>query len=205
MFFSFILYLIKFIPGESKDVLIQRCLDGDKKAEHSLSVKYLSRIAMAVSHKLKGKPKEDIEDIVQGVLMEAFSTLGQLRENSEFSAWIHQIAYNHCVDYLQQQSRQPERIPLASEHLGEGIELPSEIPLPDELIKREELSQQVREAIKELPLKYREAIVLRELEGLSYQDIAETLELEVFTVKSRLYEARKQLPNELRRIYPDEF
>jgi len=203
LLFSFILNFIKYIPGEGdEDVLIQRCLDGDKKAERILAERYLSRVTVSVSYKLEGNPKEDIEDIIQDVLTAVFSSLDKLKEKSKFPVWIYRIVHNHCVDYLKRQSRQHERIPLESEHPKEGVELPSEYPLPDELIEREELSQQVRRAILKLPLNYREVIVLRELEGLSYQQIAETLSIEVSTVKSSLYEARKQLQKKLRRIFP---
>lgn len=195
---------IKSITKDSEDdVLVQRCLDGDKEAEHILAEKYLSRIKTAVSYKLKGRQKEDIEDIVQDTLIEAFSSLRRFRENSKFSTWINQIAHNHCVDYLKQQLLLGEEVPLEEEHPEEGIELLSEDLIPDELLERKELRQQIRMAIEGLPSDYREVVVLRELEGLSYKEIAETLLIDLSTVKSRLYEARKQLRGKLRRIYPD--
>ncbi len=187
-----------------EDVLVQRCLDGDKKAECILAKKYLSRITTVVSYKLKDEPKEDIEDIVQEVLMVAFSSLEQLKESQKFSHWIHRIAYYHCADYLKQQSHRSKEIPLASENPEEVVELTSESLLPDELVEREELKQQVRGVVKRLPPKRREAILLRELEGLSYEEIADTLRIKVGTVKSRLYSARKWLRQELQSIYPDQ-
>lgn len=108
MFSFFILNLIFDSTENKEDVLVQRCLDGDAEAERILAERYLSRIKVYVSYKLKGRQREDIEDIVQDVLMEAFSSIHKLKEKSKFSAWIHQIARNHCVDYLTGQSQKQE-------------------------------------------------------------------------------------------------
>jgi len=202
LFSFFILNLILDSTENKEDVLVQRCLDGDASAERILAERYLSRIKVYVSYKLKGRQREDIEDIVQDVLMEAFSSLHKLKEKSKFSAWIHQIARNHCFDYLTEQSQKQEEIAFENNHSEQESELASQNLLPLELILREELSQQVRKAVKELPLNYREVIVLREFLGLSYQKIAETLSIEVSTVKNRLHKARNQLREKLKRLFP---
>ncbi|HBF23192.1 MAG TPA: hypothetical protein DDW23_05175 [Planctomycetes bacterium] len=148
-----------------------------------------------------GLSREEAEDGVQEVFMKLQRRLDTFRGESALSTWLYRVALNTLHDYRRRMVRQ-ERIftaPFPSTGAGEPLATRSESS-PLESAERRERSLKVRAAMDALPEKYRKALVLRELEHLSYREIADILEIPQGTVESRLFRARKKLAIELRRL-----
>ena len=137
--------------------------------------------------------REDAEDAAQEVFLKAYTALGSFRGDSRVSVWLYRITNNVCVDMLR---RRRETVSLSAVN-DEGE--PLELELPDErfdpaaLAERKDLREHLGKALRQLPPDAREILLLRELGGQSYDEIAATLDLDLGTVKSRIFRARKKL------------
>ena len=137
--------------------------------------------------------REDAEDAAQEVFLKAFTALGSFRGDSRLSVCLYRFTSNVCVDMLR---RRRETVSLSVENEdGEPVELdlPDERFDPAELAERKDLREQVGKALAMLPDDAREILLLRELGGQRYDEIAQTLDLDIGTVKSRIFRARKKL------------
>jgi RNA polymerase sigma factor (sigma-70 family) len=135
------------------------------------------------------KNQEDAEDMVQESYLRAFRFFASFHEGTNCRAWLLRIVRNTCYSALQARKLRANEVPIEEE--TDGVEDPS--PLPPAIFDRKATVEAVREAIEELPVDFREALVLRELEGLSYKEIAEVSGVPLGTVMSRLARARNQL------------
>lgn len=139
--------------------------------------------------------REDALDVSQESFLKAYHALGSFREESKFSVWLYRIVSNTCLDFLRERKRRAE-VPLSAED-GEGES--SELEIRDESLSPERLYEQkltreaLRRGLKSLPEDQREILLLREIEGLSYEEIGSVLSLESGTVKSRIFRARRKL------------
>ena len=137
----------------------------------------------------------DAADAVQDAFLKAYTALGEFRGESRFSVWLYRLVNNVCIDALRRRKRQ-ETLPLQTEDEDGDA---GEIPLPDERYSPERLAERaedvaaVRAAMAALPEDCREILTIREIGGLSYEELAAALSLEEGTVKSRLNRARKKL------------
>ena len=180
---------------EEELTLIRRVLAGETEAFGPLVTENQTR-AYHLAVRLLGN-EADAADAVQDAFVKAYTSLGDFRGESRFSVWLYRLTNNVCVDYLR---RRKDALPLQTEN-DEGEE--TELPLPDERWDPETLSQRaedvraVRAAMAALPADCREILSLREIGGLSYEELAQTLHLELGTVRSRLNRARKKLCDEL--------
>jgi RNA polymerase sigma-70 factor (ECF subfamily) len=123
--------------------------------------------------------------------LKAFKHLGDFRPEASLYTWLYRIAVNTCLDY----KKKKRTMPVINEFGEHG---PSAEPSPDKVYESKEISEAIQWALQKLPKKLRPAIVLREIDGLSYEEIAEILDISIGTVKSRISRARE----ELRRILP---
>lgn len=137
---------------------------------------------------------EDAQDAAQDVFMKAYRSLKDFRPDASIYTWIYRIAVTTCLDYKRKSRREMFR----NEPLAEN--LPSDEPSPDQLYESSEKTEAVQLAFQNLPEKLRAAVVLREMEGLSYEEIARVLHTSIGTVKSRISRAREQLRNLLKKI-----
>ena len=172
---------------------IERTLSGDTNAFAPLVTAYEKQIYNLALRMLGSE--QDAADAAQDAFVRAFTSLADFRGESKFSVWLYRICSNICTDRLRRERKKNE-IPLTAENDdGEevNVDVPDPAPGPEELAERRELSECVSRALKALPEDMREILLLRENAGLSYDEIAETLSLEVGTVKSRLNRARKKL------------
>ena len=178
---------------EEESAVIRRVLAGDANAFESLVTENQTR-AYHLAWRLLGN-EADAADAVQDAFLKAYTSLKDFRGDSRFSVWLYRLVNNVCIDMLRKR-RRTDAVPLQTED-GEGEE--TELPLPDtgaspqELLERAEDAAAVRRAMDSLPEDCRQILTLRELAGLSYDEIARTLHLEPGTVKSRLNRARKKL------------
>lgn len=176
---------------EEETALLRRARSGDGAAFEEI-VRIHEKTVYHLALRQLGS-REDAEDAAQEVFLKAYTALGSFRGESRLSVWLYRITNNVCVDMLR---RRREAVSLSA--VNEDGE-PLELELPDErfdpaaLAERKDLREQVAAALRLLPPDAQEILLLRELGGQSYDEIAETLDLDLGTVKSRIFRARKKL------------
>ena len=146
-----------------------------------------------IALRMVGDP-EDAADMTQETFIKAYRALSGFRGDSKFSSWLYRIASNVCLDFLRSRSRHPQiSLSGADEDDRTAFELPDMSQNPEEQLMKKLSMEAVRRGLGQLPEQQRQILVLRELGGLSYAELAQTLGLEEGTVKSRIFRARKRL------------
>ncbi len=172
--------------------LIERFKKGDPSAFEAIVLRHQDRIYNLCRYMLQDP--EDARDAAQDVFLKAYRGLKDFRPESSLYTWLYRIAVNTCLDYRRKSRREAFR----NEPLTE--DLPSDERSPHQLYESGEIPESIQLALQKLPEKLRAAIVLREIEELSYEEIAEVLHTSVGTVKSRISRAREQLRHLLKKI-----
>ena len=178
---------------EEESILVARLREGDGEAFAALMEAYQKQVYL-LALRTVGDP-EDAADMTQEAFLRAWRSVGSFRGDSKFSVWLYRLTTNVCIDFLRSRGRKPT-VSLTVENEDEEIQeldVADERYDPEELFERAELRRSVQRGLQSLPEDYRMILVLRELNGLSYAEIGETLQLEEGTVKSRLFRARKKL------------
>ena len=140
--------------------------------------------------------QEDAADCLQEAMLKAWRAIGSYRGECALSSWLYRIASTVCLDFLRKQKRLPETE--SADELSESGYMPVDTsPTPDEAVIRAESKAQLQEAIDSLPAEMRTVLILYALQGMPYEEIAETMQTSVGTVKSRLNRARQKLANYL--------
>lgn len=172
--------------------LIRRAMDGDADAFEQLVLAHQKQV-YNLCLRLSGNP-DDACDLSQEAFLRAWRSLRQYQFGAEFSTWLYRLTQNVCIDFLRWQKRQ-KTVPLQMEDESGETErpLPDPAPGPEEQAQSSELRQTLMAAIQQLPADYRDILVLRAVDDLPYEQIAELLGLKLGTVKSRLARARLQL------------
>lgn len=191
-------------PGadESDLSLVRRVQRGDKGAFDLLVLKYQHKVIKLVMRYVRS-PAE-AEDIAQEAFIKAYRALPQFRGDSAFYTWLYRISINTAKNALASRERSPIAYDLDLQDSESSWEAQSRLRDPDTpegLVLTEEIRQIVNSAIDQLPEDLRTAIVLRELEGLSYEEIAATMECPVGTVRSRIFRAREAIDHRLREVF----
>ncbi|HEY9886087.1 MAG TPA: sigma-70 family RNA polymerase sigma factor [Vampirovibrionales bacterium] len=175
--------------------LVMKCQTGDRNALEVL-VKRYQKIVFSILYQL-APDWHDLSDLAQEVFIRVYRHIGSLRNPKTFRAWLNQITINLFYDELR---KRPRKIATVSIDKGYGddedsgaTDIPDLSQRPDELVLNKELTNHIKKCMDELPEQFRVAIVLRELQGLSYEEIAESLGCELGTVKSRIARARARL------------
>ena len=174
--------------------LVAKCQLGERQALEVL-VKRYQKIVFSMLYQL-APDWNDIADLAQEVFIRVYRHIGSLRNPKTFRAWLNQITINLFYDELRKRPRKVSTISLdkgSDDEDEQTKEFPDLSQGPDELILNQELAGFIRRAMEELPEQFRVVIVLRELQGLSYEEIAESLGCELGTVKSRIARARARL------------
>jgi RNA polymerase sigma-70 factor (ECF subfamily) len=177
--------------------LVERVQRGDKKAFDLLVLKYQQKVANLVSRYVRD-PSETL-DVTQEAFIKAYKALPNFRRESAFYTWLYRIAINTAKNYLVAQKRRPPNSDIdaeTAEQLDAGARL-QEHATPENHLLEKEIAETVNQAIDELPEDLRTAITLRELEGLSYEEIARAMECPVGTVRSRIFRARAAIDAKL--------
>lgn len=177
-------------------VLVERVQKGDQKSFNLLVIRYQHKVASLVSRYV---PQGDVPDVVQESFIKAYRALESFRGDSAFYTWLYRIAVNTAKNYLVAQGRRPPSSDVdanEAENFENGGAL-KEISNPENLMLSEELRQVVFRTIEALPEDLRMAITLRELDGLSYEEIAAIMDCPVGTVRSRIFRAREAIDNKV--------
>ena len=191
------------LAQEAVEDLVERAKAGDRPAFGQLVEVYQDKIYGYVSRML-GDPDE-AEDVAQETFVRAYRSLPHFRGAASFHTWLYRIASNLAIDIARRNRRQSTGDfsldePLESEEGDYEREIADESGSPEQLTQRREMQELVRQAVAELPEKLRAVVVLYELQGESYEDIAEILGCPLGTVKSRLFNARSQLKDMLEQL-----
>ena len=177
--------------------LVARVQRGDKHAFDLLVRKYQHRIMKVLSRYLHDQ--EDVLDIAQESFIKAYRALPTFRGDSAFYTWLYRIAINTAKNHLVSQSRRPTQ-GLVDSQEAEQYESATELQenaTPEHIALKDEIGRVINKAFEELPDDLRTAITLRELEGLSYEEIAEAMSCPVGTVRSRIFRAREAIDKKL--------
>ncbi len=174
-------------------VLVKLAIDGDEAAYKSLIRRYRNPVAQVVYRLVKDRGQ--VEDLTQEVFIKAFQHLKDFDYEHQFASWLFKIANNHCIDYIRKKKLRVYSIDeqIRTEDGQMEYEIPDSTYEPDLNMLREQKSKVIQEAIDSLPDKYREVIVLRHQEELSYEEIAVKTGLPVNTIKVQLFRAREML------------
>lgn len=172
--------------------LIRRAASGDDGAFEKLVLAHQKQV-YNLCLRMSGN-EQDAYDLSQEAFIKAWRGLSQYQFGAEFSTWLYRLTRNVCIDHLRRVKRQPS-VPLETEQDGEVLEmpLPDSAPGPEERVLHEEKQRILSDAMQALPEEQREILVLRVVNDLPYEKIAEILGIQLGTVKSRLARARLQL------------
>ena len=173
--------------------LIRRVQAGETEAFEGL-VRAHEKTVYNLALRMTGDA-QDAEDMAQEAFLKAYRSLGDFRGESKFSVWLYRIVSNVCLDHLRRQSRRPSVSLTAEDEEGEEQQwdVPDERLSPERLLEQKLTREAVQKGLRELPEEQRQILLLREIKGLSYEEIGELLSLEPGTVKSRIFRARKRL------------
>ena len=179
--------------------LVARAQSGDKRAFELLVEKYQRKLARLLSRFIRD-PAE-VEDVTQEAFIKAYRALPAFRGDSAFYTWLYRIGINTAKNYLMAMSR---RAPTSTEVEAEDAEGYDEgeqlrdINTPESVLLTNEIAETVNATIQQLPEELRTAIQLREIEGMSYEDIAKVMDCPIGTVRSRIFRAREAIAVQLR-------
>jgi len=178
--------------------LVARVQAGDKKAFDLLVLKYQQKALNLISRYVRDSA--EAQDVAQEAFIKAYRALANFRGDSAFYTWFYRIVINTAKNYLVAQGRRPPRddIEASDAEQYDNANHLKEYATPEQLLHRDELEEAVYEAIGALPEDLRTAIMLRELEGMSYDDIAQAMDCPVGTVRSRIFRAREAVDAKIR-------
>jgi RNA polymerase sigma-70 factor (ECF subfamily) len=181
--------------GDKSDAdLVDRCLEGDAAAWDALVRAYWRRV-FNIAYKFVAR-FDDAEDLTQEIFVKLFRALATYDRRASFETWLTRVSRNLCIDHYRRRRREEERF--TDEIDPDAIQLDELVARPDATIAQREEVAMVRHALAKLPPTYREAVALRDIHELSYEQIAERLQLAEGTVKSRINRGRKELARHLR-------
>jgi RNA polymerase sigma-70 factor (ECF subfamily) len=178
--------------------LVERTRQGDRRAFDLLVLKYQQKVANLVSRYIRDS--SETLDVTQEVFIKAYRALHNFRGDSAFYTWLYRIAINTAKNFLVAQGRRPPGTDIdaeTAEQLDSGARL-KEYATPESQALTDEIAETVKRALDELPEDLRTAITLRELEGMSYEEIAEAMSCPIGTVRSRIFRAREAIDHRLK-------
>ncbi|WP_295362975.1 RNA polymerase sigma factor RpoE [uncultured Succinivibrio sp.] len=177
--------------ASSDEAIVKRVQQGDVSAYNILVIKYQHKVAQIIS-KFVGN-SADVNDVAQEAFIKAYKAINNFRGESSFYTWLYRIVVNAAKTYLESNSKRKNHIDVDSEEFqsidSQGVLTSRESP--DKIIESQELQQVILSAMSELPEELRQAIMLREVEGMSYEDMADLLQIPIGTVRSRIFRARQ--------------
>lgn len=183
---------------EADQLLVERVQRGDKRAFDVLVAKYQHKVANLVSRYVRDS--SEVLDVTQEAFIKAYRALPKFRGDSAFYTWLYRVAINTAKNHLAAQSRRPPGEDIEAEtaeqmDLGGALK---ETGTPERLALQAEIATTIQQALNELPEDLRTAITLRELEGLTYEEIAQAMECPIGTVRSRIFRAREAIDARLK-------
>ncbi|GAA5523865.1 RNA polymerase sigma-H factor [Microbulbifer aestuariivivens] len=184
--------------------LVERVQKGDKRAFDLLVLKYQHKILAVVSRFIKDHA--EVQDVTQEAFIKAYRALANFRGESAFYTWMYRIAINTAKNHLVSRGRRPPSsdVDLDDAEFYSGADLLRDNETPENQLFRDQLETAVFDAIRALPEDLRSAVTLREMEGLSYEEIAEVMDCPVGTVRSRIFRAREAIDRTVQAVLAGE-
>ncbi len=188
--------------SESDSYLVERALDGDIAGFEKLVTRYQNKIMGYVGRMTNGD-REEAEDITQEAFIKAYRSLDSFRGQASFSTWLYKIATNLCIDRARTRKRRPQQAysldePYDKDDDKGGREIADSRFEPSKGVERDEMRTIVRQTVAEMPEKQRQVLIMCDLQGMAYENIAEVLGIPLGTVKSRIFHARADLARRLK-------
>ena len=180
------------------DELVARTQAGDKRAFDLLVLKYQQKVANLISRYMRDS--SEVQDVTQEAFIKAYRALPGFRGDSAFYTWLYRIAINTVKNHLVAQGRRPPSDDVEAE-VAEQMDMGGRLrehATPERELLTDEIARTVQAALDDLPDDLRTAIVLREIEGMSYEEIADAMECPIGTVRSRIFRAREAIDKRLR-------
>lgn len=184
--------------------LVARVQRGDKQAFDLLVLKYQRKIMRLLSRMIRDQA--EIEDVAQESFIKAYRALPQFRGDSAFYTWLYRIAINTARNWLAQNSRRPSAPSAYESEEGETFDETDNLTdssNPESEMASRQIAETVNKAMNDLPEELRNAIVMREIDGMSYEDIAQSMNCPIGTVRSRIFRAREAIATRLRPLLGD--
>ena len=177
--------------------LVERVQKGDKRAFDLLVLKYQHKIFAVISRFIRDHA--EVQDVAQDAFIKAYRALPNFRGESAFYTWMYRIAINTAKNYLVARNRRPPASDLDIEdaEFFAGNDAMHEMNTPERNLLRDELQSVIDQAFRDLPEDLRTAVTLREIDGLSYEDIAEAMDCPIGTVRSRIFRAREAIDRKI--------
>jgi len=188
--------------NEVDRALVERVQKGDSRAFDLLVRKYQHKIVGLISRYVADR--SECQDVAQEAFVRAWRAIHSFRGDSAFYTWLYKIAVNTAKNHLVAMRRRPPNDDIAVDDAvyGAGADRLYENATPEREMMRQEIEQTVVSTVKELPEELRTAITLREVDGLSYEEIAQAMDCPIGTVRSRIFRAREAIDQQLRPLLP---
>jgi RNA polymerase sigma-70 factor, ECF subfamily len=184
---------------ELDQVLVERAQQGDKKAFGMLVEKYHRKLGRLLGRMIRDQA--EVEDVVQESFIKAYRALPNFRGDSAFYTWLYRIGINTAKNYLVSMGRRPQVMQEVEiddvENFEDGGEMRT-MDTPETMLMTKQIAEVVNDTVASLPEELRTAITLREIEGLSYEEIATLMQCPIGTVRSRIFRARETISEKLR-------
>lgn len=192
-------------PSDSDALLVQRTLAGEVRAYELLVLKYQRRVERLIGRMVRDV--DLVQDIAQETFIRAYRALGQFRGDAQFYTWLYRIAVNTAKKQLMELKRDPLVFQSSmksaeedetSSHERELNNGATDAETPEAILASKEIAEAVNAAMEALPEELRMAITLREIEGMSYEEIAQSLDCPIGTVRSRIFRAREAISSKIK-------
>ena len=192
-------------PSDSDALLVQRTLAGEVRAYELLVLKYQRRVERLIGRMVRDV--DLVQDIAQETFIRAYRALGQFRGDAQFYTWLYRIAVNTAKKQLMELKRDPlvfqssmksaeeDETSAHERELNNGA---TDAETPEAILASKEIAEAVNAAMEALPEELRMAITLREIEGMSYEEIAQSLDCPIGTVRSRIFRAREAISSKIK-------
>jgi RNA polymerase sigma-70 factor, ECF subfamily len=184
--------------SDTDHALVQRVQQGDRRAFDLLVARYQHKIIKLVSRYVRDR--DDAMDVAQEAFIKAYRALKNFRGDSAFYTWLYRIAINTSKNYLTANARRPQEVDRFDVD-GEPVdieELQKDLETPEQLLLVDEIKRTIFSTIEGLPEDLRTAIMLREIDGLSYEEIAVAMDCPIGTVRSRIFRAREVIDDKIK-------
>ncbi|MEL0321285.1 MAG: sigma-70 family RNA polymerase sigma factor [Gammaproteobacteria bacterium] len=193
---------VQKVEADNDQLLVDRARLGDRHAFDLLVLKYQSRLLSLVSRLVSNQ--SDALDVLQDTFVKAYRSLNTFRGESAFYTWLYRIAVNTAKNHLAACAKESKDISVDDEGTGELAVL-QDLSAPEEEAGAEELQRAILHSIEQLPNDLKQALTLRELEGMSYDEIALAMNCPIGTVRSRIFRARDHIVQEISQKFPGTF